>query len=86
MKVTLTDNQARAIIQACDWAINPDYPKSDSTNACYIRIIEKLERGLGEAERDWGRFGRMSEAEEFREMQKVIEQRSEEELIEKGAY
>lgn len=48
MKITLTESQARAIIQACEGAQNWDYPDTDPLNAKYIRIANKLRKELGE--------------------------------------
>ena len=58
MKITLNERQARYIIQAAEWAINDDYPQSDSQNACYVRIISKLKKELGEAPDDYSYLGK----------------------------
>lgn len=50
MKITLTKNQAYLVIEALEWAENPDYPESDPINAKYRRIENKLHKALGEAE------------------------------------
>lgn len=51
MKLILTDNQARLVLQALEWAENDDYPDTDPHNACYIRIENKIRKALGEKER-----------------------------------
>lgn len=48
MKISLTDAQGLAIMQACEWAINDDYPMSDPANAQYRRIINKIRANLSE--------------------------------------
>lgn len=48
MRITLTKRQARLAIQALYWAQNEDYPDSDPDNMAYQRIIDKLEKELGE--------------------------------------
>ena len=50
MKITLTKNQVYLIIEALEWAENPDYPDSDPINAKYIRIENKLHKALGGVE------------------------------------
>ena len=46
MKIVLTYAQAKAVIQACEWAINDNFPMSDAINMRYQRIINKLENEL----------------------------------------
>ena len=46
MKLTLTNNQARAVLEALEWAENPDYPDSDPINAVYRRIENKIRKEL----------------------------------------
>lgn len=46
MKITLTTAQARAVVQACEWAIDDNFPMSDTINRRYQRLIDKLENEL----------------------------------------
>lgn len=48
MRLTLTEVQARRVLQALEWAENPDYPDSDPDNLAYRRIENKIRKGLGE--------------------------------------
>jgi hypothetical protein len=46
VRITLTDRQARYVLEACEWAENEDFPRTDSINACYIRIENKIKKAL----------------------------------------
>lgn len=48
MKVCLTESQAYMVINALEWAQNPDFPESDPINKSYQRIIDKLNKRLKE--------------------------------------
>lgn len=61
MKLILTERQARAVLQALEWAENPDYSDSDSWNAVYIRIEKKIKRLLGEETPEPTRAERVAE-------------------------
>lgn len=61
MKLILTERQARAVLQALEWAENPDYSDSDSGNAVYIRIEKKIRRLLGEERNEPTRAERVAE-------------------------
>ena len=47
-KMNFTSEQLGSILQACEWAINDDFPMSDPTNAHYMRIIKKIAKELGQ--------------------------------------
>lgn len=47
MKLILTDRQARLVLEALEWAENPDYGDYDPANAAYIRIENKIRKELG---------------------------------------
>lgn len=47
MKLILTEHQARLVLEALEWAENPDYGDCDPANAAYIRIENKIRKQLG---------------------------------------
>lgn len=47
MKLILTERQARMVLEALEWAENPDYDDYDPANAAYIRIENKILKELG---------------------------------------
>ena len=46
--VKLTEDQAKEVVQALEWAVNDSYPKSDPTNAFLYRIIYKVNKAIVE--------------------------------------
>lgn len=46
MKITITNSQADTLLQALEWAVNPDFPDTDPTNAKYIRLENKIRREM----------------------------------------
>lgn len=46
MKITITESQAWDIMDALEWAINPEFGKSDKYNRRYQRIIDKIKKEL----------------------------------------
>jgi hypothetical protein len=44
--ITLTTDQATAVVRALELDQNPDYPKSDKLNAFLQRIINKINAEL----------------------------------------
>lgn len=44
IKVYLTDWQAQLTVQALEGAINDNYSMRDPANACYQRIIDKINK------------------------------------------
>lgn len=50
MKITVTKSQAYMILEALEWAQNPDFPDYDPLNAKYIRIENRIRKALGEEE------------------------------------
>lgn len=51
MKITLTAEQVRLVLNAVEWAYNPDFPPSDSLNLKLTRIENKLKSALLNAEK-----------------------------------
>lgn len=48
MKIVLTEAQACFVIQALEWAKNPDFPQNDSYNMMFQRIIDKIKKAREE--------------------------------------
>lgn len=46
MKIVLTTHQAIMVVEALEWAQNPDFPDSDPYNQQYQRIINKIREEL----------------------------------------
>ena len=55
-KMNFTSEQLGSILQACEWAINDDFPMSDPVNAHYMRIIKKIAKELKATEPETWNF------------------------------